>query len=37
MSQHMLLLYAPEPDEAEEARRWADLPAWARPLLGLGT
>jgi hypothetical protein len=28
MSEYMLLLYAPEPDEAEEVRRWADLPLW---------
>jgi hypothetical protein len=28
MSEYMLLLYAPESDEEEEARRWADLPLW---------
>ena len=28
MSQYMLLLYAPEVDEAEEAERWAQLPVW---------
>jgi hypothetical protein len=28
MSQYMLLLYAPEVDEAGEAERWAELPLW---------
>ena len=29
MSQYMLLLYAPEADEAEEEReRWAEMPLW---------
>jgi hypothetical protein len=28
MPDYMLLLYAPEADEAEEAERWADMPAW---------
>jgi hypothetical protein len=28
MSRYMLLLYAPEVDEAEEAERWADMPLW---------
>jgi len=28
MSRYMLLLYGPDGDEAERARRWADLPAW---------
>lgn len=28
MSEYMLLLYAPDPDEAEDARRWAELPLW---------
>jgi hypothetical protein len=28
MSQYMLLLYAPEVDEAEEAKRWAEIPEW---------
>jgi hypothetical protein len=28
MSQYMLLLYAPEADEAEEAARWAEIPEW---------
>jgi hypothetical protein len=28
MSEYMLLLYAPEADEAEDAKRLADLPAW---------
>jgi hypothetical protein len=28
MSEYMLLLYAPDVDEAEEARRWAELPLW---------
>jgi hypothetical protein len=28
MSRYMLLLYAPEVDEAEEAKRWAELPLW---------
>ncbi len=28
MSEYMLLLYAPDADEAEGARRWADLPLW---------
>jgi hypothetical protein len=28
MSQYMLLLYAPEVDEAGEAQRWAELPLW---------
>jgi hypothetical protein len=28
MSKYMLLLYAPEADEAEQAERWAELPLW---------
>jgi hypothetical protein len=28
MSQYMLLLYAPEGDEAEQAQRWAEMPRW---------
>lgn len=28
MSEYLLLLYAPDADEAEEARRWAELPLW---------
>jgi hypothetical protein len=28
MSGYMLLLYAPDADEAEDARRWAELPLW---------
>ncbi len=28
MPQYMLLLYAPDVDEAEEAERWAELPLW---------
>jgi hypothetical protein len=28
MSEYMLLLYNPDADEAEEARRWAELPLW---------
>jgi hypothetical protein len=28
MSQYLLLLYAPDGDEAEAARRWAELPRW---------
>lgn len=28
MSLYMLLLYAPEVDEAGEAQRWAELPLW---------
>ena len=28
MSEYMLLLYAPDADEAEEARRWAELSLW---------
>jgi hypothetical protein len=28
MAEYMLLLYAPDADEAEEARRWAELPLW---------
>src|ERR1700678_4600082 len=28
MPEYMLLLYAPDGDEAEEARRWAELPLW---------
>jgi hypothetical protein len=28
MSEYMLLLYAPDVDEEEEARRWAELPLW---------
>jgi hypothetical protein len=28
MPNYMLLLYAPEVDEAEQAERWAELPAW---------
>lgn len=28
MPQYMLLLYAPEVDEAERAERWAEMPLW---------
>lgn len=28
MAEYMLLLYAPETDEAGEAERWAELPLW---------
>ena len=28
MSRYMLLLYAPEVDEVEQAQRWAELPVW---------
>jgi hypothetical protein len=28
MPEYMLLLYAPEVDEAQEAERWAELPLW---------
>ena len=28
MSHYLLLLYAPDGDEAEAARRWAELPRW---------
>jgi hypothetical protein len=28
MPEYMLLLYAPEVDEAESAERWAELPLW---------
>ena len=28
MPEYMLLLYAPEVDEAERAERWAELPLW---------
>jgi hypothetical protein len=28
MSQYLLLLYAPDGDQAEAARRWAELPRW---------
>jgi hypothetical protein len=28
MSQYLVLLYAPEGDEAEERRRWSQLPLW---------
>ncbi len=28
MSEYMLLLYATDPDEAEDARRWTELPLW---------
>jgi hypothetical protein len=28
MSQYMLLLYAPDVDEAERAERWAEMPLW---------
>jgi hypothetical protein len=30
MSQYMLLLYAPEVEEAEQDRRWAEMPEWLR-------
>jgi len=30
MTQYLLLLYAADGDEAESARRWADLPQWHR-------
>lgn len=28
MSRYMLLLYATEVDEAEDAKRWAEMPLW---------
>jgi hypothetical protein len=28
MTQYLLLLYAPDGDEAEAARRWAEMPRW---------
>jgi hypothetical protein len=28
MSQYLLLLYAPDIDDAEAARRWAEMPRW---------
>jgi hypothetical protein len=28
MTQYLLLLYAPDGDEAEAARRWAEMPQW---------
>jgi hypothetical protein len=28
--EYMLLLYAPEADEAERAERWAEMPLWDR-------
>ena len=28
MPEYMLLLYAPEADEAERAERWAEMPLW---------
>ena len=28
MPEYMLLLYAPEGDEAEQAERWAEMPLW---------
>src|SRR2546421_6562048 len=28
MPNYMLLLYAPEVDEAEQAKRWAEMPKW---------
>jgi hypothetical protein len=28
VSEYMLLLYAPEVDEAERAERWAEMPLW---------
>ena len=28
MPEYMLLLYAPEGDEAERAERWAEMPLW---------
>lgn len=28
MTQYLLLLYAPDGDEAEAARRWAEMPIW---------
>jgi hypothetical protein len=28
MTQYMLLLYAPDGDKAEAARRWAEMPRW---------
>lgn len=30
MSRYMLLLYAPEVDEAEQAKRWAEIPEWLK-------
>jgi hypothetical protein len=35
MSQYMLLLYAPEVDEAEQAERWAEMPEWLEITEGL--
>ena len=35
MSQYLVLLYAPEGDEAEERRRWSQLPLWLELTEGL--
>jgi hypothetical protein len=35
MSQYLVLLYAPEADEAEERRRWSELPLWLELTEGL--
>ena len=35
MPEYMLLLYAPEADEAERAERWAEMPLWDEVNAGL--
>ena len=35
MPEYMLLLYAPEVDEAERAERWAEMPLWDEVNAGL--
>ncbi len=35
MSQYLVLLYAPEADEAEERQRWSELPLWLELTEGL--
>jgi hypothetical protein len=35
MPQYLVLLYAPEADEAEERRRWSELPLWVELTDGL--
>jgi hypothetical protein len=35
MPQYLVLLYAPEADEAEERRRWSELPLWVELTEGL--
>jgi hypothetical protein len=35
MPQYLVLLYAPEADEAEERRRWSELPLWLELTEGL--